>query len=296
MIRSVAYLYGKLVWLLAYFAPVALLLLRLGWGYESFQSGQAHLSRAHFPEFVTMLTGLNVPHPQASAVVAGTTEMVGGLLIIIGFATRLIALPFAFNFAVAIATASKDNVTAFWATIKQFTLDLLNLLHIQIHHNVLHLPDDFTNLTSTFTKIVDDTAYPFLIMGLILIAFGPGLFSIDGVVKKIREKCPSFSARIGAIAYRWEATALATFVSIFAGYPLSYYLQPPKVKSAYTLSDYVCQISDLFKDQAIRNRAIIVWGSFVVVLVILGVVVDVFLLKRKPVVKRLDVQPAPQST
>ena len=45
-----------------------------------------------------------------------------------------------------------------------------------------------SHLTANYSKIVDDTAYPILIMALILFAFGPGLFSIDGVLKKICRK------------------------------------------------------------------------------------------------------------
>ena len=59
-----------------------------------------------------MLKGFDVPMPKVGAVMAGATEMVGGVLIMLGFATRLISIPFAFNFAVAIATASKKNVQA----------------------------------------------------------------------------------------------------------------------------------------------------------------------------------------
>jgi putative oxidoreductase len=93
----------------------------------------------------------DIPMPRASAIVSGTTEFVGGWLLLLGLGSRLICVPLVFNFVVALATASHDK-----------------LVHI------------FT----APQKVIDDDAFPFLMMALLILAFGPGLFSIDALLKK----------------------------------------------------------------------------------------------------------------
>ncbi len=51
-----------------------------------------------------------VPWPDASVYVAGTVELVGGLLIVIGLLTRLAALAVATNMVVALATGGRVDV------------------------------------------------------------------------------------------------------------------------------------------------------------------------------------------
>ncbi len=48
---------------------------------------------------------LNIPVPYASALAAALTELIGGLLLVVGAFTRLAAIPLAFTMAVAGATA-----------------------------------------------------------------------------------------------------------------------------------------------------------------------------------------------
>jgi putative oxidoreductase len=76
----------------------------------------------------------------------GVTECVGGLLILIGLATRLAALPLTITLIVAYLTDSID-------TVKHFLED-----------------------SDPFFKA---TPFPFLIATLVILIFGPGLFSID---------------------------------------------------------------------------------------------------------------------
>ena len=51
MIAFATAVYRKLIVAGFYFAPLALLLLRLGWGWEAFDSGRAHLSQRKLSGF-----------------------------------------------------------------------------------------------------------------------------------------------------------------------------------------------------------------------------------------------------
>ena len=132
--------------------PVVLLLIRLAWGWELFESGRGHLM--HIEQTVEAFRGWGVPAPEMSVRVSGTFEMVGGLLWMAGLGTRFISLPLFFNFCVAYATASRDNV-------------------LQLFHS-----------GADFDKITDDSAFPFLVTSLLLFALGPGLISIDAILKR----------------------------------------------------------------------------------------------------------------
>jgi putative oxidoreductase len=151
MIDFTAGVYRKLIIYGAFLAPLALLILRLGWGWELIEAGHAHLS--DIPGTIENFKSFGITwHTKENVYMAATTELVGGALLMLGLASRAISIPLLFNFCVAFATASRENVA------KIFQQDP--------------------------KAIIDDAAYPFLITSLIIIAFGPGLFSIDAILKK----------------------------------------------------------------------------------------------------------------
>ncbi len=55
-------------------------------------------------------TSLHLPAPAFQAVLVATTELVGGLFIILGLLTRLTALPLAVTMVVAILTAKREEI------------------------------------------------------------------------------------------------------------------------------------------------------------------------------------------
>ena len=145
-------LYVKLIRYGTLVGPIVLLLLRLAWGWELAESGWNHLH--DIDTMVARFTKWGVPFPHVNVYISGTFELVGGVLWMLGFATRLISIPMFFNFCVAYATASKGKIAALF-------------------------PHFITNIDD----VIDDAAFPFLITSLILLAFGPGLFSIDAILK-----------------------------------------------------------------------------------------------------------------
>jgi putative oxidoreductase len=139
-----------------------LLVIRLYWGWSFFQTGYGKLQDLSKP--IEFFTSLNIPFPAVSAVLASTTECVGGLCILVGLASRLVALPLIFTMIVAYITTEGEALHALF---------------------VDHDPD----------KFLSATPFQFLFAILIVLIFGPGLFSIDHLLsKKFGNKVPASPA------------------------------------------------------------------------------------------------------
>jgi len=132
---------------------LVLLYLRLTLGFELAESGFAHLT--HIADTVENFKGWGVPLPYPNVLVSGITELGGGSLLILGLATRLIAVPLVFNFIVAIIAAGRGTIA------KAFT------------------DGGHFHLRAGWDAITNDTAFPFLALALIMFAFGAGKISID---------------------------------------------------------------------------------------------------------------------
>jgi putative oxidoreductase len=158
--RFLTLLYTLLIRFGVILAPIVLLLIRLAWGWELFESGHGHLQNVD--AMIAKFTGWGIPHPRVNFYISAYTEMIGGILIMLGLGSRLVAIPLFFNFCVAYLTAS-------WPTVAGF----------------------FHNDPSNF---IDDTAFPFLMMSLTILAFGPGIISLDGLLGLLLFKKPKSSA------------------------------------------------------------------------------------------------------
>ncbi|HEX5050689.1 MAG TPA: DoxX family protein [Planctomycetota bacterium] len=117
-----------------------LLLLRITWGWMFFQTGFGKLG--NLAGTTGFFTSLGLPMPFVNAVVVGTLECVGGLLLIGGVASRVVAMLLAGNMLVAYLTAHRDA----FGSLRAF---------------------------------VAADPYPFLLAALLVLAFGPGRLSID---------------------------------------------------------------------------------------------------------------------
>jgi len=129
-------------------SPV-LLVIRLFWGWQFFLTGKGKLMDLSKP--TQYFESLGIPLSHASAIVAACTECFGGLLLLIGLATRLISIPLVILLAVAYCTADIDRVRAIFSD-----------------------PDKFV------------TADEFLFLFAVVVVFvcGPGAFSVDALLAK----------------------------------------------------------------------------------------------------------------
>ncbi|HEX4123661.1 MAG TPA: DoxX family protein [Tepidisphaeraceae bacterium] len=143
----------------AIFPSIVLLIFRLAWGWELLESGWGHWT--HIDKTLHFFISLGVPLPGVSVYVSATTELLGGALIMLGLATRFISIPLFINFCVAYM-ASPTEVTNFF------------------HQD----PANFIN----------DSAFPFLITSLLLLAFGAGVLSADYVIALLIPRAPNITA------------------------------------------------------------------------------------------------------
>lgn len=141
-------LYSLLVAAGNFFQPFFLLAVRLFWGWQFFKTGLGKLG--NIEAIASYFDSLGIAAPQFSAYMAATTETVGGLFLLFGFLSRLVALPLMVTMMVALLTA-----------------------HYDITAMILEDPVAVTNLS----------AFTFLMASFIVFVFGPGLFSIDRMLK-----------------------------------------------------------------------------------------------------------------
>ncbi len=94
-----------------------LLLIRLYWGWGFFTSGKGKLM--NLGATAKTFAGWDIPLPMFNAVMAGLTEAVCGLLLLVGLASRVVAVPLIFTMIVAYATAHREDVTSLYDFVTQ---------------------------------------------------------------------------------------------------------------------------------------------------------------------------------
>ena len=128
-----------------------LLLVRLYWGWQLAQSGWGKL---HNLDKVTEFFGsLGLPAPGAMAHFIASLEFGGGILLFLGLATRLIAVPLTINMIMAYVTADRQALDS---------------------------------ILSDPGKFYAADPYTFLFASLMVLIFGPGLFSLDALIVRMR--------------------------------------------------------------------------------------------------------------
>lgn len=128
----------------SYLQSPILLLIRLYWGLGFFIAGFGKL--LDISKFNSFLESLNVPFADGNAYFVAGLETVGGLLLAAGLFSRLISIPLLINMIVAYLLAHYETVQ-----------------HIFVN------PQGFFNATP----------FLFLLTSLLVLAFGPGKFSLD---------------------------------------------------------------------------------------------------------------------
>jgi len=127
-------------------SPV-LLVIRLYWGWQFFLTGKGKLT--HLDKTTHFFASLNIPAPHLNAILASSTECVGGLLLLVGLFSRFVSLALACIMCVALWTADHEAVTQIFSD-----------------------PDKFTG-TDPFL---------FLYAAVLVFAFGPGKVAVDALV------------------------------------------------------------------------------------------------------------------
>jgi putative oxidoreductase len=113
--------------------------------------GRARL--ANFASSVGFFSELGIPFPEANAFLVSRLEFWGGLLLVVGLATRLVALGLASTMTVALATADRD---AFLAALRG----------------------------AGDAGLTDVVPFVYLLLLVWLVLFGPGVLSLDTLVAR----------------------------------------------------------------------------------------------------------------
>lgn len=147
-VRRVLDLGLRVAAVLAFLPP---LLTRLVMGQAFFFTGRGKLQNAE--NVVSFFTSLGIPFPAANAAFISRLEYYGGMLLIAGLLTRLVALLLGSTMIVALATADRANfMGALFGT--------------------------------TETGLTDVVPFVYLLFLVWLVIMGPGALSLDALLKR----------------------------------------------------------------------------------------------------------------
>jgi putative oxidoreductase len=111
---------------LAFLPP---LLTRVVLGQAFFLTGRGKL--ANFANTVEFFTGLGIPMPGLNAALVSRLEFYGGILLVLGLATRFVAAGLASTMVVALLTADKQSfLDALWMTGDQGLTDVVPFVYL----------------------------------------------------------------------------------------------------------------------------------------------------------------------
>jgi putative oxidoreductase len=130
-----------------------LLAVRLYWGWQFFQTGLGKLT--NIDKVVGFFTSLGIPFPAFNAYLVGSLECIGGALLFLGLASRIIALPLTLNMLVAYVTADREAHISIFSDPGKF-----------------YAADPFT----------------YFFASLLILVFGPGKISLDAAMNYLRKR------------------------------------------------------------------------------------------------------------
>ena len=127
-----------------------LLAIRLYWGWQLSQSGWGKLH--NIDNVTSFFASLNIPFPQINAIAVSNLEFFGGILLILGLASRLNGFILTVNMLVAYITADREALGSIFSD-----------------------PGKFYNADP----------YTFLFASILMLIFGAGLFSADALIARL---------------------------------------------------------------------------------------------------------------
>jgi putative oxidoreductase len=154
LLRLAAAIYQWIIYFnTRWLGAVFLLIIRLYWGWQFHTTGMGKLQNVD--RVTSYFQSLGVPFPRFNVYLAGGAECIGGLLLLVGVASRLVSIPLLITLVVAYLTAFPDAVK-----------------------HIFSKPDDF----------VSADPFLFLLAALIIFIFGPGPLSVDGLIGYLLKK------------------------------------------------------------------------------------------------------------
>jgi putative oxidoreductase len=147
--KLIEQLYRLLIRASSSLESVFLLAIRAYWGWQMHVTGSGKLH--DLGKVVGFFTDLGIPAPAFNAYFVSGLEFIGGFLLIVGLASRPVALMLVIDMIVAYITADREALLSVFSD-----------------------PDKFTNAAP----------FVFLISSLIVLIFGPGKISLDALLAR----------------------------------------------------------------------------------------------------------------
>jgi putative oxidoreductase len=138
------HLYGLLTTVASSLQSPLLLLIRIFWGWQFAESGWGKLHR--LDKVTEFFTTLGIPAPAINAYFVTGLELIGGVLLLVGLGSRLVALLLAVDMIVAYITADREALFSIF---------------------------------SDPGKFYAAAPYTFLFASILILVFGPGRWSLD---------------------------------------------------------------------------------------------------------------------
>ena len=154
VVAGVHFLHDLLVTIGNHLQSPLLYAIRFVWGIQLMQAGVGKLLNIETP--IGYFTDLGIPFPVENAWLVAFTETFGGIFLAFGLLTRLTAIPLIINFIVAYITTEQEAL-----------------------HNLRSLDTD---------KFFAAAPFLFLFAAVIVLAFGPGAYSVDYLLARWRGK------------------------------------------------------------------------------------------------------------
>lgn len=142
--------HGKFFHFVDYLQHPFLLFVRLYWGIQLMQSGWGKLH--NLDKVTEFFTSLGLPMPGHMAVFISCVELFGGLFLALGLLSRMTSLVLTINMFMAYFLGDREALRAIFSD-----------------------PDKFTAAAP----------YVFLVAAVIVLVFGPGIFSLDALANKL---------------------------------------------------------------------------------------------------------------
>ncbi len=95
-----------------------LLLIRLYWGWQFAQTGWGKLQ--HLDRVAGFFQTLNIPAPHVNALIVALSELVGGILLALGFGSRVVALVLFFDMSIAYVAGDREALGSILADPGKF--------------------------------------------------------------------------------------------------------------------------------------------------------------------------------
>ena len=133
--------------------------MRITWGHQLAMVGWGKLHAIE--QTAQFFTSLSFPNPVFLSYFVGYFELICGICLFLGVASRIAAIPVIIVMLTALSTAHAPDISNF-----RFLLEPKSLVH--------------------------QPPYPFLITAFVILIFGPGRLSVDGWIKRWASKQPQY--------------------------------------------------------------------------------------------------------